>query len=169
MMLIALAWQHYAFMIPLAVLSVFLTLVILVQRGRGGGLTGALGGMGGASAFGTKAGDLFTKVTIAVAFIWIILSMASLKFLNVSPFDTTARGTASQPKLVEETGKGGSTTPAPKSGSTTMPPAGGIGPGASGTPAKGATTTPKSSNAEAPPPAPSGDSGAAPAKPSTTP
>src|ERR1700752_3150366 len=96
------AW-HYLYTAWLSLLSVFLTLVILVQRGRGGGLTGALGGMGGASAFGTKAGDLFTKITIAVAFLWILLSMASLKFLNVSPFDTTARGTAGQPNSVEET------------------------------------------------------------------
>ena len=55
-------WLHYMFMVPLTLLSVFLMLVILVQRGRGGGLTGALGGMGGQSAFGTKAGDLFTRI-----------------------------------------------------------------------------------------------------------
>ena len=72
-------WLHYLFMIPLALLSVFLILVILVQRGRGGGLTGALGGMGGQSAFGTKAGDLFTRITIVVAAIWVLLSMASLE------------------------------------------------------------------------------------------
>jgi preprotein translocase subunit SecG len=74
--------KHYFFMIPLMLLSVFLILVILVQRGRGGGLTGALGGMGGQSAFGTKAGDLFTRITIVVAAIWVLLSMASLKVLN---------------------------------------------------------------------------------------
>jgi preprotein translocase subunit SecG len=73
---------HYLFMIPLALLSVFMILLILVQRGRGGGLTGALGGMGGQSAFGTKAGDLFTRITIIVAAIWVLLSMASLKILN---------------------------------------------------------------------------------------
>jgi preprotein translocase subunit SecG len=75
-------WRHYMFMIPLGLLSVFLVLVILVQRGRGGGLTGALGGMGGQSAFGTKAGDVFTRITIVVAAIWVVLSMASLKVLN---------------------------------------------------------------------------------------
>ena len=75
-------WVHYMFMIPLALLSVFLILVILVQRGRGGGLTGALGGMGGQSAFGTKAGDMFTRITIVIAAIWILLSMTSLKVLG---------------------------------------------------------------------------------------
>jgi preprotein translocase subunit SecG len=78
----AVGFSHYMFMVPLALLSVFLILVILVQRGRGGGLTGALGGMGGQSAFGTKAGDLFTRITIVVAAIWVLLSMAALKVLN---------------------------------------------------------------------------------------
>jgi preprotein translocase subunit SecG len=58
----------------LLVLSIFLILLVLVQRGRGGGLTGALGGMGGSSAFGAKAGDVFTRITIVVAGIWIAAS-----------------------------------------------------------------------------------------------
>lgn len=57
----------------LLLLSVFLILLILVQRGRGGGLAGALGGPGGQSAFGTKAGDLFTRITSFVALGWIAL------------------------------------------------------------------------------------------------
>jgi len=68
-----------------------------VQRGRGGGLTGALGGMGGQSAFGTKAGDLFTRITIVVAALWVLLAMAALKVLNphgVSGFDPDLRGQA---------------------------------------------------------------------------
>jgi preprotein translocase subunit SecG len=47
--------------------------IILLQRGRGGGLAGAFGGMGGQSAFGTKAGDVFTKITIWLATAWIVL------------------------------------------------------------------------------------------------
>ena len=46
--------------------GMFLIGLILLQRGRGGGLAGAFGGMGGQSAFGTKAGDIFTRITIAV-------------------------------------------------------------------------------------------------------
>ena len=72
---------HYLYSIPLSVVSLFLILVILVQRGRGGGLTGALGGMGGQSAFGTKAGDLFTKITIIVALVWILLAMLAIQRL----------------------------------------------------------------------------------------
>ena len=77
MYLLALSWGHYFFAISLTLLSLFMVLVILVQRGRGGGLTGALGGMGGQSAFGTKAGDLFTRITIVVAALWVLLAMAA--------------------------------------------------------------------------------------------
>ena len=66
----------------LVLTSVFLILLVLVQRGRGGGLAGALGGMGGQSAFGTKAGDLFTRITIVVAAIWILLCIASVKLMS---------------------------------------------------------------------------------------
>ena len=51
-------------------LSLFLILLILIQRGKGGGLTGALGGPGGQSAFGSKAGDTFTVITVVVASVW---------------------------------------------------------------------------------------------------
>ena len=109
--LAAVDWRHYMFMIPLMILSVFLILVILVQRGRGGGLTGALGGMGGQSAFGTKAGDLFTRITIIVAAIWVLLSMASLKVLN----QYSATGGLSP-------GEHGQATPVSKTGESSLLP-----------------------------------------------
>jgi preprotein translocase subunit SecG len=55
--------------------SVFLICLVLIQRGKGGGLAGAFGGAGGSSAFGTKAGDVFTRVTMITAAIWISLNM----------------------------------------------------------------------------------------------
>jgi preprotein translocase subunit SecG len=60
----------------------FLIILVLVQRGKGGGLAGAFGGMGGQSAFGTKAGDLFTRITIGVAAFWIILCMIMVRVLG---------------------------------------------------------------------------------------
>lgn len=62
--------------------ALFLILLVLIQRGRGGGLTGALGGMGGQSAFGAKAGDVFTKITIGVAGFWILLCIVSVNVLG---------------------------------------------------------------------------------------
>ena len=65
--------------------STFMMMLILVQRGKGGGLTGALGGMGGQSAFGAKAGDVFTKITIVTAIIWITLCMITIAAFNPPP------------------------------------------------------------------------------------
>ena len=36
--------------------------------------------MGGSSAFGAKAGDVFTRITIAVATVWILLCIAAAKW-----------------------------------------------------------------------------------------
>jgi preprotein translocase subunit SecG len=165
-------------MIPLCLLSVFLILVILVQRGRGGGLTGALGGMGGQSAFGTKAGDLFTRITIGVAFLWVLLSMLSLRVLNHRA-QTAGLSTTRAPAVVAPLapGKGVPALPGkePASGekaggdksSTETPP-----PAAKETPTEGGTPAPSAPPAATPPsepaPAPAGgnaaDAGAKPAE-----
>jgi preprotein translocase subunit SecG len=61
-------------MLLLGLISALLILVVLLQRGRGGGLAGAFGGLGGQSAFGTKAGDVFTKITIGLVTVWVLLA-----------------------------------------------------------------------------------------------
>jgi preprotein translocase subunit SecG len=66
----------------LAITALFLILLVLIQRGRGGGLAGAFGGMGGQSAFGTKAGDVFTKITVAIAGFWIVLCILATNVLG---------------------------------------------------------------------------------------
>ena len=82
----------------LVLTSLFLILLVLIQRGRGGGLAGAFGGAGGQSAFGTKAGDVFTKITVAVAAFWILLCILSLNVLGrqSSLFSPTLGGSAPQ-------------------------------------------------------------------------
>lgn len=69
------------FGVLLTLTGLFLVMLVLVQRGRGGGLSGAFGGMGGQSAFGTKAGDVFTRITIGAAIFWILLCLAAVMFL----------------------------------------------------------------------------------------
>ena len=64
------------------IVCVFMVCLILIQRGKGGGLAGAFGGVGGSSAFGTKSGDVFTRVTMVVATVWIILSMLLVVLYN---------------------------------------------------------------------------------------
>jgi len=63
-------------------IGIFLILLILIQRGKGGGLAGALGGAGGSSAFGSRAGDKFTRITIYVAAVWIVLTMFMVRVLQ---------------------------------------------------------------------------------------
>jgi preprotein translocase subunit SecG len=62
--------------------GLFLIMLVLIQRGKGGGLVGALGGMGGSSALGTKASDAFTWVTIGAATVWILSCIITLKLVS---------------------------------------------------------------------------------------
>lgn len=68
--------------VALLLSSIFLIGLVLIQRGKGGGLAGAFGGMGGSSAFGAKAGDVFTKVTIRTAVVWFLITMALVFMMN---------------------------------------------------------------------------------------
>jgi preprotein translocase subunit SecG len=61
------------------VISILLVVVILIQRGRGGGLVEALSGA--ESLFGTKTSAFLVKVTTVLAIIFFITSM-SLAFLS---------------------------------------------------------------------------------------
>jgi preprotein translocase subunit SecG len=105
-------------MVLLFLTAVFLIVLVLIQRGKGGGLAGALGGMGGQSAFGTKAGDLFTRITIGVATFWIVLCMVSLKYFSttgarLSGEPAPANAPASTEKSAEQPAGEGGTAPAP--------------------------------------------------------
>lgn len=72
------SWMPYITMFLLMMVGLLLIFIVLLQRGRGGGLAGALGGMGGQSAFGTKAGDVFTRITIGLAAVWMILACVNV-------------------------------------------------------------------------------------------
>jgi preprotein translocase subunit SecG len=135
--------KYYVLPFLLVCSAVFLILVVLVQRGRGGGLAGAFGGMGGQSAFGTKAGDLFTRITIGVAAVWILLCALSVKLYSVddSPVpggtglpsaprggNVPAKGSAPGRSAPEPVSKGGpasrsAQTPAGSGAGQSQPPA----------------------------------------------
>jgi preprotein translocase subunit SecG len=60
------------------VTCVLLIIVVLLQRGRGGGIAGAFGGVGH-TAFGTRTGDVFTWVTIVLVAVFLVLAVVSDK------------------------------------------------------------------------------------------
>jgi len=64
-----------------AVIAVVLVLMVLIQKGRGGGLSSAFGGLGN-SLLGTKTGDFLTWVTICLVAVWLLLSVVAAKWFK---------------------------------------------------------------------------------------
>ena len=75
-------WVPPLLNVVLLLIGIFLILLVLIQRGKGGGLAGAFGGTGGSSAFGSRAGDTFTRITIYVAAVWILHIMILIKIVQ---------------------------------------------------------------------------------------
>ena len=76
-------WAHLLNLVVI-LLGLLLILVVLIQRGKGGGLAGAFGAAGGSSAFGSRAGDAFTRITIYLAAIWALAIVIQAKVVNAS-------------------------------------------------------------------------------------
>ncbi|MHC4501052.1 MAG: preprotein translocase subunit SecG [Planctomycetota bacterium] len=54
--------------------AVALVLVVLIQKGRGGGLSAAFGGAMAGGILGSKTGDFLTWVTIVLVSVFLILA-----------------------------------------------------------------------------------------------
>jgi preprotein translocase subunit SecG len=72
----------------LLLVGLLLIVLILLQRGRGGGLAGAFGGLGGQSALGSKAGTIFIVTTVATMVVWIALACLTGWRLRVESVDS---------------------------------------------------------------------------------
>ena len=105
--------------------SLFLICLILIQRGKGGGLAGAFGGVGGSSAFGTKAGDTFTRITVVTAAVWMLMAMLLVVMTsrrNASTWAGDAPSSISK-ELSQSRGKSKSGAPATAPASSSSRPA----------------------------------------------
>jgi preprotein translocase subunit SecG len=66
--------------------AVALILIILVQKGRGGGLSAAFGGGVASGILGSKTGDFLTWVTIVLVGVFLTLAVVMAKFYKPSDF-----------------------------------------------------------------------------------
>ncbi|MBN1509431.1 MAG: preprotein translocase subunit SecG [Sedimentisphaerales bacterium] len=94
--------------------AVVLILLVLIQKGRGGGLSAAFGGGMASGLLGSKTGDFLTWATIIVVSVFLVLAVVLARFYrpNVSEYGGAATST-SQPVT-----KG---TPVQPSGATSQP------------------------------------------------
>jgi preprotein translocase subunit SecG len=119
------------FMVLFLLTAVILSLLVLIQRGRGGGLAGAFGGPGGHSAFGTKTADVFTKATAVLGAIFFALAIVTAYFMrNEAPRSipvveptAPASAPAAPGGAAAPAGTGGAAAPAAPAGGGSSAPA----------------------------------------------
>lgn len=66
-------------------IALSLILIVLIQKGRGGGLASAFGGGAANSLLGTKTGDFLTWVTIGLVSLFLVLGVLMGKFMRPVP------------------------------------------------------------------------------------
>ena len=69
------------------VCSLALILVVLIQKGKGGGLSGVFGGGAAGGVLGTKVGDFLTWFTIGMAGLFILLAIVLGKWYKPTVSD----------------------------------------------------------------------------------
>ena len=86
------------------VCCVALILIILIQKGRGGGLSGAFGGAMASGILGSKTGDFLTWVTIVLVGVFLTLAVVMAKFYrpDVSEFGEDAPARQELPEGPEQ-------------------------------------------------------------------
>jgi preprotein translocase subunit SecG len=75
-------WLSHLLNLIVLGLGGMLMLIVLIQRGKGGGLAGAFGGAGGSSPFGSRAADQFVKITLWLAGVWVLVIMIHVKVVK---------------------------------------------------------------------------------------
>ena len=118
------------FMVLFLLCAVILVLLVLIQRGRGGGLAGAFGGPGGHSAFGTKTADVFIKATAVLGAIFVVLAILTAWLMHKQQTALLEEAAPPPAQVPAEEGSGG---PAPSASETpSEAPAAGAEAGATG-------------------------------------
>ncbi len=88
------------FAVLFVICSVALVLVVLLQKGRGGGLSAAFAGGAASGILGSKTGDFLTWVTIVLVGAFLALAVVLAKFYKpgaTTEFDTAQPARQAQP------------------------------------------------------------------------
>lgn len=93
MSLVAVWWVSHLLNFVVITVGLLLMLIVLIQRGKGGGLAGAFGGAGGSSPFGSRAADAFVKITLYLAAVWVLIIMIHVKVVK---YDTNQQSETKQ-------------------------------------------------------------------------
>jgi len=127
--------MYYALIALYVLVCLVLSLVILLQQGRGGDIASAFGGSSSQAAFGARSGaTLLTKATTIAAVLFMLFAL-TLSILGQRGGSSVVSGTAAPP-------------PAPRP-ATSPAPAGSTAPS---TPATTPATTPPATTTPAPAP-----------------
>ncbi|MHC4192689.1 MAG: preprotein translocase subunit SecG [Planctomycetota bacterium] len=86
--------------------AVVLVLAVLIQKGRGGGLSGAFGGAMASGILGSKTGDFLTWVTIALVALFLTFAVVLAKYYRPTLSDYGGGPTIRQPQPGEQPGTG---------------------------------------------------------------
>src|SRR5438045_8582067 len=97
MMLAEMGWGQYLLAGTIFIVSFLLICLVLLQKNRGSGLSGAFGGAGGQSAFGTKTGDVLTWITVGLTAVFLLLCVAGNWMFVPAAAETTAISSPDQP------------------------------------------------------------------------
>ncbi|MFO0799384.1 MAG: preprotein translocase subunit SecG [Gemmataceae bacterium] len=108
MSLLAVWWVSHVLNVLVVGIGLFLMLIVLIQRGKGGGLAGAFGGAGGSSAFGSRAADAFVKITLYLAAVWVLVIMIHVKVVKYEiAEDANVNQIEAPPEKAEKAPQGG--------------------------------------------------------------
>ena len=107
--------MYYALIAVYVLVCLTLSLVILLQQGRGGDIASAFGGSSSQAAFGARSGaTLLTKATSIAAVLFMLFALA-LSVLGQRGTGSVVSGTPAPPPA---TAKPAPATPAPATPST---------------------------------------------------
>ena len=117
--------MYYVIVGLYVLVCLMLSLVILLQQGRGGDIASAFGGSSSQAAFGARSGaTVLTKATAVAAVLFMVFAL-TLSIIGQRGTGSVVSGTPAPPPAAKPLTPPRSTTPAavPSAAPTTTPPA----------------------------------------------